>query len=362
MNLDTNNRCFEKFRLFFVLLFFFVNTVTSQQKICFGSTMRYSVDSYENFGRGSFGSTYHWRIQEVNFKGSISGYLSDRTNDILINWDNTPTGTYHLIVDEIDFNGCKGLSQILKVEILDLPPSNLSKQFLCINPLTKKFINPVVLDTKLSVSEYSFNWQFNGINKGNNTSIEVFDTGVYTIEIEDLNTKCKATYEVNVELSSPSISKIKVNNFLEENQSIVISIISGIGDYEYSIDGNNFQDSPVFDVSKGGVYSVIIRDKNGCSDENLQAHILTYPKFFTPNNDGHNDFWKIEGLTFKMKPMISIFDRYGKLLKEIRGEDIGWDGIFNGFNLPSDDYWFTVEYTNQEGISAIFKSHFSLIR
>ena len=344
------------------MLFFWCYTVTAQQEICYGSIVRYSVDDFENSGRGSIGSSYHWSVQETNFKGDISNYLSDRTNDILINWGNSLPGTYHLVVDETNAFGCKGLSQILKVDIIGLPPSNLSKQFVCINSLTKELVSPAVLDTKLLASEYSFNWQFNGVNKGNDTSIEVFDTGSYTVEIQDLNTKCKATYKVNVELSSSSISKIKVDNFFEDNQSIVVSVINGIGDYEYSLDGISFQESPVFNVSKGGIYSVTIRDKNGCSNETLQTHIITYPKFFTPNNDGYSDIWKIEGLIPEMKPIISIFDRYGKLLKEIRGEDSGWDGVFNGVNLPSDDYWFTIEYTTKETMSTIFKSHFSLIR
>lgn len=350
-------------KVFFVILFFLSSIVIAQQKVCFGATMRYSVDSFENSGKGSSGSTYHWSVQEISFKGKISRFLPDRTNDVVINWSNSPPGIYNLIVNEIDSNGCVGLNQHLRVDILTLPPSNLSKQFICINPLTKEIVSPVILDTNLDTSEYSFNWQFKDNNKGNTSSIKVFDAGNYSVEIQDLNTKCIATYDVNVELSSTSISKIKVDNFFEDNQSIVISVINGIGDYEYSIDeGFSFQESPVFNVFKGGVYSVVIRDKNGCSNETLQAHVITYPKFFSPNNDGHNDIWKIDGLTAEMKPIISIFDRYGKLIKVIHLEDIGWDGTFNGLNLPSNDYWFTIVYNNLEGISVVFKSHFALIR
>jgi len=41
----------------------------------------------------------------------------------------------------------------------------------------------------------------------------------------------------------------------------------------------------------------------------------------------------------------------------------GWNGMYNGENLPSTDYWFTVEYLPQNGTTKqIFKSHFSLKR
>lgn len=348
--------------IFLVLILFKGFKVQAQQKICFGSTMRYSVDSFENSGRGSLGSTYRWSIQEASFIGVISNSFSGSTNDILINWGNSPLGNYTLIVNETDSIGCIGLNQTLKVEILALPPFNLSNQFICINPLTKELISPAVLDTKLIASEYGFNWQFNGNNSGTSPSIEVSNPGIYTVEIENLTTNCKALYEVKVALSSPSISNIKVDNFFEDTQRIEISVISGIGDYEYSIDGTEYQDSPSFDVTKGGVYTVYIRDKNGCSTENLQAYIVTYPKFFSPNNDGYFDFWTIVGLTQDMKPVVTIFNRFSKLLKVIRYGDEAWDGTYNGIELPSDDYWFVIEYVNGDGVVVNFKSHFALIR
>lgn len=361
-NFKINIKLNHFYKVIFIPLFFYGFCLFAQQKICYGSTLRYSVDEFENLGKGSLGSTYHWSVQETSFKGAISNYLSDRTNDVYVNWGNTSPGTYHLVVNETDAKGCVGLSQKIEVVVLALPFTNLSKEFVCVNPLTKELVSPAVLDTKLVSSEYSFDWQFNGITIGKNSSIEVFETGSYSVEIQDLKTKCKAIYPVSVELSSTSVSKIKVDNFFEDYQSIVVTVLNGIGNYEFSIDGITFQESPTFEVTKGGIYTVSIRDKNGCSNEILQTHIVTYPKFFTPNNDGHNDVWKIDGLIPEMKPIISVLDRYGKLIKVIRIGDMGWDGVFNGVNLPSDDYWFIIEYTTTEGISTIFKSHFSLIR
>ncbi|HEX8269695.1 MAG TPA: T9SS type B sorting domain-containing protein, partial [Flavobacterium sp.] len=39
----------------------------------------------------------------------------------------------------------------------------------------------------------------------------------------------------------------------------------------------------------------------------------------------------------------------------------GWNGTFNGAQLPSTDYWFTVFYT-EDGALKEFKAHFSLKR
>ena len=84
---------------------------------------------------------------------------------------------------------------------------------------------------------------------------------------------------------------------------------------------------------------------------------LPFPKFFTPNNDGHNDTWTIDFAYLKPNTGIRIFDRYGKFLKELRN-DGSWDGTYNGLDEPASDYWFTVTRFN----GTEYRGHFSLKR
>jgi gliding motility-associated-like protein len=58
---------------------------------------------------------------------------------------------------------------------------------------------------------------------------------------------------------------------------------------------------------------------------------------------------------------IFIFDRFGKLLKQISPLEKGWNGNFNGNPMPSSDYWFLVEYTENNTPKEI-KGHFTLKR
>ena len=83
--------------------------------------------------------------------------------------------------------------------------------------------------------------------------------------------------------------------------------------------------------------------------------------------DGHHayvainyDTWVIR-LPSEYNGLITIYDRYGKLIKQISSYGAGWDGTFNGITLPSSDYWFKVEYT-ENNTRKEFKSHFSLKR
>ncbi|WP_394908110.1 T9SS type B sorting domain-containing protein, partial [uncultured Mesonia sp.] len=77
------------------------------------------------------------------------------------------------------------------------------------------------------------------------------------------------------------------------------------------------------------------RDKNGCGTTVREIAFIDYPKFFTPNEDGYNDTWNIIGLgEANIGAKIFIFDRYGKLLKQLSPSGPGWDGTFNGKPMP----------------------------
>jgi gliding motility-associated-like protein len=103
-------------------------------------------------------------------------------------------------------------------------------------------------------------------------------------------------------------------------------------------------------------------DTQGCTYLTKEVLVIDYPKYFTPNGDGYNDTWNIIGLN-QPDAKLFIFDRYGKLLKQLSATTAseGWNGIYNNEKLPSTDYWFTLDYT-ENGTKKQFKAHFSLKR
>jgi gliding motility-associated-like protein len=145
------------------------------------------------------------------------------------------------------------------------------------------------------------------------------------------------------------------------DSNVIEAVATGIGDYEYSLDGDPWQDSGVFTDVSPGLRLITARDKNGCGIVTIELAVIDYPLYFTPNGDGTNDTWNIEGIG--SDAIIYIFDRYGKLLKQLSPTGQGWNGTFNGSVMPTSDYWFTVVYTEpQTGNSKEFKAHFTLKR
>lgn len=139
----------------------------------------------------------------------------------------------------------------------------------------------------------------------------------------------------------------------------------GNGNYAYSLNDGEFQDSPHFQDVPPGVNQVVIMDTNGCgTSAPYDFLVVGYPKFFTPNGDGVHDSWNVEGIDRLSEPLIYIFDRFGKLLKQM-DLNTGWDGTYNGRNLPASDYWFRLEYGQDDQGIVVARSvrrHFSLIR
>ena len=144
---------------------------------------------------------------------------------------------------------------------------------------------------------------------------------------------------------------------MSDNNSIEI-LVSGLGTYEYSLNDGAFQSSPIFSGLAPGIYHITIQDLKGCLSTEETVYILGAPKYFTPNGDSYNDFWNIQFLDPALNLKISIFDRFGKLLKRFNPKDSGWDGTYNGNPLPATDYWYVIEFE----IGRVVKGHFSLVR
>jgi gliding motility-associated-like protein len=159
--------------------------------------------------------------------------------------------------------------------------------------------------------------------------------------------------------SFPTAISVVSSDYFEDDQRITIEVAPA-GNYLYQLDDGALQSQNVFIDVAPGTYTVHI--KSECGDYTREVTLLDFPRFFTPNGDGYNDHWNIFSLNGQAKAKIYIFDRLGKLLKEISPSGLGWDGTFNQQAMPSSDYWFIVHYEDQYNVSKIFKSHFALKR
>jgi gliding motility-associated-like protein len=257
-----------------------------------------------------------------------------------------------------------------------------SPQIVCLND------TPLVLEAENPGAIYTYQWtDKSGVDLGNNATLGVTTAGNYTVTATDKVNGCSRSRTIVVKesniatLEESFITIIDEANTIGNTNTISVSIDTisnnlGPGAYQYALrneDTSNrypfsgFQDTPVFENLEGGIYTIIVNDKNGCvPDAELQISVIQFPKFFTPNGDGKNDTWSIKGANKSFYPnsSIDIYNRFGKLVAQIPIDSQGWDGTYNGTRLPSDDYWFRVQLipanTNKNPI--LKKGHFSLLR
>lgn len=206
----------------------------------------------------------------------------------------------------------------------------------------------------------SYSWKFQDDNIISNTSeADLVNAGKYTLVVgkNENGIYCENKFEFELIRSTlPTIKEVRYKELSDNNFIEIIPTFSG--NLEYSIDGINYQDSNYFSNVQGGTYIAHLRDKEGCGEDSKEVTVIDYPKFFTPNNDGHNDLWQIKSISKFPNSKISIFDRYGRLLTELFANDAGWNGLYNGNQMPADDYWFKAYFSDKIN----FSGHFSLKR
>jgi gliding motility-associated-like protein len=190
--------------------------------------------------------------------------------------------------------------------------------------------------------------------------ITVLNPGAYTITASNTyqNFICDVTKTINVaESNVATITNIETIDWSQNNNAILVEVGGG-GDYEYSLDGLTYQDSNQFNNLIIDDYTVYVRDKNGCGVTTKDVYLLFYPNYFTPNGDTFHDTWQIYNGDKEPNSEIYIFDRYGKLLTQIKTSGLGWDGIVNGKLMPTSDYWFLLKRQNGKE----YRGHFTLRR
>jgi gliding motility-associated-like protein len=245
-----------------------------------------------------------------------------------------------------------------------LPPNPLlTNRFICVDKVTGNYISTVNMQCGVPNADHTFVWTLDGQPLPTTTNLHVAtEEGLYEVTVTNNTTGCIGVASADVLKSSIAIAEAIVEKDFDNNQNITVTVTGGSGDYLYQLDDNWPQEDNHFIVQQG-LYTITVIDKNGCGVETLSVFALNYPRYFTPNNDGYNDTWFIEGLSQQQEAQIYIFDRYGKLVKAIRPYlNEFWDGTLNGYPLPSTDYWFTLNYTDRAGLLKEFRSHFSLKR
>lgn len=347
---------------------------TSIENICNDVPLSLSLDNYTTLTS----NTYKWyAIDNPNVTGeTITETNTNIINDTILN----TTGSVQIVdymITPISAAGCEGDEFLISVEVNPRPQFYLLPQY---------FICPDVQEVTIgedNPDDYTYHWyEANDMNIiiGYDETLLVSENnlaqsnGTYVLTVTD-TLGCVYSQFTSVSMAEQMIiSEIHVSDFNRPDNTIIIDVVGGSGVFEYTLTFIDYtgttqsitQNNPTFTGLVAATYQISVLDLTGCSVSIVSddIHVLDYPPFFTPNGDLHHDTWQITGSHLIPTSKIHIFDRFGKVLAKIDPNNVvGWDGLYNGVQVPASDYWFTVEYLDpNNGEPKSVKGHFSIVR
>lgn len=219
--------------------------------------------------------------------------------------------------------------------------------------------NPTVVNASLNnLPTTTYLWS----NGATTPSVSISAIGETNLTVTATNTyngqTCTNTKDITIINSGPPVIEGFETSDWSLNENSITVITSGNGSFEYSLNGITFQDENYFNNLTPGLYTIYAKDKAGCGITSKTIWLLYYTKYFTPNGDGYNDYWRIKDAENEPEFKVEIFDRYGKTITAFTSKSAGWDGTYNGNLLVSDDYWFVAYRAD----GRTHKGHFSMKR
>lgn len=268
-------------------------------------------------------------------------------------------------------NDCLGNGHHVTLVVEPVPQFDVdSEAVVCLN------LPPIILTTYNANDLYDYEWtDESGTIISTTPTAEVDKAGIYTVIANYTTTSGNNCYSDprTITVRESIIADLGFDDvtITDDSDNNTVSINNennnlGIGEYEFSLDDEFglYQDESYFEMVAPGIHTIFARDKNNCGITSLEISVVGFPKFFTPNNDGVNDTWKVLGANQDFYPssLIYIYDRFGKILAKVDLTSEGWNGFYNGKLLSSDDYWFGVLLVDKDGNSRERRGHFSMIR
>ncbi len=251
--------------------------------------------------------------------------IPDPTNHTL------QTGLNKIFVELNSTTGCSAKVQ-LSIQLNASPIVNL--------PATAEYCPEefVKIDAGLQPANTTFTWTFNGNPVSTQQVINADKNGKYEVTVTHIS-GCSTTKSVSVKkVELPIITDIRIEN------STVQIIATGVGILEYSVDNIQWQTSNYFYNVPNGNHTAYVRSGlQNCAVAERDFTIFKINNVFTPNADGVNDEWKIEGIENYPGSKVRVIDRFGTVVldKTVKGP-FSWNGEYLSRNLPTGNYWYYI--------------------
>ncbi|OSY89562.1 hypothetical protein WH52_02720, partial [Tenacibaculum holothuriorum] len=184
----------------------------------------------------------------------------------------------------------------------------------------------------------------------------------YRIEVTHVPSNCES---ISNSFDVDDVRPLEMTIDDSQKNLLIANVSEGIPPYEFSVDGGDFGPENEFTILETRDYTITARDSRGCEITLTVRGVyvsIEIPNYFTPDGDGENDYWYPTEVESYHELEVFIYDRYGRQLANFKGNQQGWDGLYEGKPLPTGDYWYTLYYKELSGQRKKLMGHFTLYR
>lgn len=286
-------------------------TFTSQSTVASGTTPVYNW----NFGDGNTGlsaSTTHQYASAQSFTTSLSVSYSGIT-------------------------GCSSsTSKSIAISNASPPVIAATEQELCPGESS---------NLSLAGSYTSATWS----NGDTGNSITVTQAGTFSVVTLDAN-GCTGNDEIIISSKPvPAVQATTEKSAIAPGESVQLGA-SGAESYSWSPTeslSNSLIENPIASPVTTTTYTVTGTLTGGCSADasvtvtvDGSAIIIKPLPAFSPNGDGSNEVWTIEGSDIYPDCVLAVFDGKGRRVYEKKGYNNDWNGTYNDRPVPDGTYFF----------------------
>ncbi|MEO6820467.1 MAG: gliding motility-associated C-terminal domain-containing protein [Ginsengibacter sp.] len=257
------------------------------------------------------------------------------------------SGTYYVKVTSTE--GCTSLDST-KVQLTIKPVANAGNDVEVCQGV------PVQLNAR-GTNITSYNWSpATGLSDPNisNPIATPAENTLYILTVG--NRECKVSDSLQLTIDKAPSANAGPDKIILAGQSVVLNGIAGGTNVSYTWTPDNSLQAattltPIANPVNTQEYILRVVSNIGCgiASDTMSVKVfnkLYVPNAFTPNGDGLNDTWLIETLAVYPGAEVKVYNRYGQMVFNNKGQNISWDGYFKGSPLPAGAYVYIINLKN----------------
>lgn len=266
--------------------------------------------------------------------------------------NNIYTGTY--TVTATDVNGCTATQT---VTIDDQSVLNLNT-----NGPVQICAGTTTTLSATSVPGVQYQWSYNNVPLigATQSSFTTPAGGTYTLTA---TSACGTYTSAPIRVITRSLNNVSISNSFiicpgEQAQLLAGGGVGYVWSPSNGLSNANIP-NPVASPKKTTEYTVTITDDFGCKATasvtvSVMCDTLDIPNGFSPNSDGTNDYFVIDGLSQYPENTLFIYNRWGNLVYKMGDYDNSWNGtsnvsgIYLNRTLPNGTYYYILDLKNDQ--------------